>query len=197
MARLAKCKGENCNIELPLDNRYRHSNKWYCKECYEKIITSRLPKCNGENCNKLLQPDERYKYSGKWYCKECYEKEINKPNPYKDLISYICTEFNIEAPKSIILSQIKNLKNKNNYTYGGIQYTIWYFKYILNKQPEEKYGLAFVKYYYNDAKKYFDEQMAIENKITEMKSKSVSKKKKVIKYKSNANNGSSFLKNIQ
>ena len=39
--------------------------------------------------------------------------------------------------------------------------------------------------------------MAIENKITEMKNKSVSKKKKVIKYKSNANNGSSFLKNIQ
>lgn len=158
---------------------------------------ARLARCKGENCNKELPLDDRYKHSGKWYCKECYEKVINKPNPYKDLISYICTEFNIEAPNSIILSQIKNLKNKNNYTYGGIQYTIWYFKYILNKQPEEKYGLAFVKYYYNDAKKYFDEQMAIENKITEMKNKSVSKKKKVIKYKSNANNGSSFLKNIQ
>lgn len=158
---------------------------------------ARLARCKGENCGKELPLNDRYKHSSKWYCKECYEKEINKPNPYKDLIAYICNEFNIDAPSSIILSQIKYMKNKTNYTYGGIQYTIWYFKYILNRQLDEKYGLAFVKYYYDSAKNYFNEQVELENKVMEMKNKTVTKKKKVIKYKSNTNNGSNFLKNIE
>lgn len=163
------------------------------------MARGKIAHCKGENCNKELPIDsERYKHSGKWYCKECYEKIKNKPNPYRDLVAYMCNEFGIEAPNSIMLLQIKNYKNKNNYTYGGIQYTIWYFKYVLNKDLDEKYGLAFVKYYYNDAEKYFKEQVEIQNKVEEMKNKNVTAKKRVVKYKAdNKQINNKLLKNFQ
>lgn len=159
---------------------------------------ARLAHCKGENCNKELPLDDRYRHSGKWYCKECYEKIKNKPNPYRDLVSYMCNEFGIEAPTSLMLSQIKNLKTKRNYTYGGIQYTIWYYKYILNKDLDETYGIGFVKYYYTNAEKYFKEQVEIQKKVEEMKTKNITTKKKVVKYRNNNNKvNNTLLKNLQ
>lgn len=159
---------------------------------------ARLAHCKGENCNKELPLDDRYKHSGKWYCKECYEKIKNKPNPYRDLIAYMCNEFGIEAPSSLMLTQIKNLKNARNYTYGGIQYTIWYYKYVLNKELDDKFGIGFVKYYYTNAENYFKEQVEIQNKVEEMKSKNIITKKKVVKYKANDKQvNNKLLKNFQ
>ena len=154
---------------------------------------ARLAHCKGENCGKELPLDDRYRYSNKWYCKECYEKIKNKPNPYRDLIAYMCNEFGIEAPTSLMVSQIKNLKNTRNYTYGGMQYTIWYYKYVLNKELDDTYGIGFVKYHYTNAEKYFKEQVEMQKKVEEMKNTNITTKKKVVKYRSNNNTVNNML----
>ena len=88
---------------------------------------------------------------------------------------------------------------KNNSTlliakndFSGIASAIL-LKVVLNKDLDEKYGLAFVKYYYNDAEKYFKEQVEIQNRVEEMKNKNVTTKKRVVKYKAD----NKLLKNFQ
>ena len=135
-------------------------------------------------CNKIIDKnEEKFKHNNKTYCKECHEKYLNEKqkenDSYKELISYICEVFNMDAPTGFILKQIKNMKDNSNYTYSGIQYTIWYYVSVLNKSIDSKYGIAFVNYNYENAKQYFSNQQQISNSIknkSEIKVKIISNK---------------------
>lgn len=114
-----------------------------------------------KDCGKKLNSDEKYTYGGKTYCKECYENQTKIHEQYDNLIKTICIYFNIDAPSGLILKQIKDYTNNFNYTYSGINYTLWYITQIKSKRLELKYGIALVKYEYMNAENYYIEQQNI------------------------------------
>lgn len=141
----------------------------------------RLSKC--KDCGKELVKEDKYKYSNKTYCRGCYDKHIYENQMYNQLISNICKYFDIDKPTGLILKQIKEYKDKFDYTYSGIEYSLWYITQILNKSLELKYGIALVKYEYENAKEYFTKQQNIKKSIenNEIKIKDVVKTIKIKK----------------
>lgn len=124
---------------------------------------ARLSTCKG--CGKQLKPEEKHIHSSKSYCEKCYEKIIRDSEEYKQLIKFICENYNIEIPTGLMLKQIKEYKNDYSYTYGGIIYTLWYVKEILNKEFIVTYGVSLVKYYYNEAKEYYEQQEKVKQSM--------------------------------
>lgn len=120
---------------------------------------ARLSTC--KCCGKQLKSEEKHIHSSKTYCKKCYEKIIRESEEYKQLITFICENYLIDRPTGLILKQIKEYKNDYLYTYGGIVYTLWYVKEILNKEFIVTYGVSIVKYYYDEAKEYYSQQEKI------------------------------------
>lgn len=121
-----------------------------------------------KNCGKKVTKEEKMTHSNKSYCKECYDEIMHEKEEYKKLIDLICTYFKIEAPTGLILKQVKDYKEQFGYSYGGMTYTLWYIKEIENKNfTEVKYGVALIKYNYEKAKAYFEQQSKIGNSITE------------------------------
>lgn len=154
---------------------------------------ARLSTCKG--CNKQLLPEEKYSHSSKTYCEECFEKIERDTNEYKKLIEYICINYDLERPTGFMLKQIKELKNEYSYSYAAMTYTLWYCKEVLNKELIEKYGVALIKHFYDEAKKYYAQQ---ENAKEQMKKlKNVEMKTKLIKQnKTSYNNKNLLLVNI-
>jgi hypothetical protein len=148
-------------------------------------------------CKNEVENETRIKYKNRYYCPECYkvmeeEKKENKSTDsqqYRDLVAYICTTFNLEAPTGMILKQIQNYKKAYNYNYAGQAYTIWYCKEILNNFNKEQlmlYGIYVVKKYYDDAKNYYNKQEEQKAKMkeinySEINSKVVKSNKTIIK----------------
>ncbi len=154
----------------------------------------RLSTCKG--CGRKLQPEEKYVHASKTYCKECFEVIDRESTEYKNLIDFICKNYEIERPTGLMLKQIKEYKNYYSYTYAAMTYTLWYTKEILNKQFIEKYGVALIKHYYNEAKNFYDEQDRIQNQM--MKLENVEVKTKVVKrVKNNSYNTKSTLINLE
>ena len=107
---------------------------------------ARLSTCKG--CGKKLQPEEKYNHASKTYCKECYEKILRDSDEYKQLIEFICTNYEIERPTGFMLKQIKDMRTEYGWSYAAMTYTLWYCKEVLGKQLIEKYGVAFVYHFY-------------------------------------------------
>lgn len=158
----------------------------------------RLSTCKA--CDKKLQPSEKFIHSSKTYCENCYAKIKRESDEYKQLIDYICTNYNIKAPTGFILKQIKEMKDESLYTYGGMTYTLWYCKEVIGKELLSKYGVALIKYYYNDACDYFAQQEISKRKMEELKD--VELKTKIVKinkqnrYETNNNNSLINLNNL-
>lgn len=152
---------------------------------------ARLSKCKG--CDKELHTDERYKYSNKTYCKKCYDFKIAEKQSYDNLISWICTYFGENKPNGLILKQIKEYKDKFDYTYSGIHYCLWYLVEIKNVRIDKKYGIALVKFEYENSKTYFEQQQNIKNSIVKPVENEIIKK---VKLKSNNKIKSKFLLNL-
>ena len=99
---------------------------------------ARLSTCKG--CGKKLQPEEKYIHASKTYCEECYKKIERESTEYKQLIEFICNNYELDKPTGFMLKQIKELKTEYGYSYAAMTYTLWYCKEILNKSLIEKYG---------------------------------------------------------
>jgi hypothetical protein len=128
---------------------------------------SRKSKCKG--CETLLEKEEKYIYSGKTYCKNCYDKLQKERENYNQLLETIMNYFEIQVIDGLMYKQIKEYKEQFNYNYTGMTYTLWYCKEILNKKFDRKYGIALVKYEYNNAKDYFIKQQQIQNSVMKIK----------------------------
>ena len=145
---------------------------------------ARLSTCNG--CGKKLQPEEKYKHSSKTYCKECFRKFERESEEYKQLIKFICDNYELDEPTGFMLKQIKELKNDYGYSYLSMTYTLWYCKEVLNKSLVEKYGVALIKYYYDEAKEYYLQQERLKEQVDKLSDTAI--KTKVIKHTSNNSN---------
>jgi len=138
---------------------------------------ARLSTCKG--CERKLKPEEKHIHNSKTYCNECYKKILRESTEYKQLIDFICTNYKIDKPTGFILKQIKELKEKFNYTYGGMTYTLWYCKEIKRKELLVKYGVSLIQYYYDEAANYYIQQE--ESKKQMEKLKDVKLKTKIVK----------------
>lgn len=134
---------------------------------------ARKAKC--KDCGIELEKEERYIFSNKSYCKKCYDKHIQEKSSYDRLIKIIIDYFNIQSVDGLILKQIKEYKEKFNYTYDGITYTLWYCKEILNKDFIRKYGIALVKFEYVNAENYFVHQQKISQSLDNIEKPKVKK----------------------
>lgn len=130
----------------------------------------RLYKCYG-SCNKKYPLDQMEKYSGKNHCLTCHNIKLRDAKDREDLYQYLSNMFNIEYPTGLMLKQIKEFKDELGYSYGGIKYTLWYMTEIENKSFSDiKYGIALIKYYYEKAKDYFEQQQRISNSMVNVNS---------------------------
>lgn len=124
---------------------------------------ARLSTC--KLCGCKLMKEDKHTYSNKTYCKKCLDIKIKESNEYNTLISSICNYFGDDKPTGLVLKQIKDYKETFGYTYSGISYCLWYITDILNKTLDKKYGIALVKYEYENAKIYYGNQEKIRNSI--------------------------------
>lgn len=151
---------------------------------------ARLSTCKG--CRKKLQPEEKYIHASKTYCEECYKKIERESTEYKQLIKFICDNYELDKPTGFILKQIKELKIEYGYSYAAMAYTLWYCKEILNKSLIEKYGVALIKHYYDEAKDYYSQQEKLKEQINKLSDVKI--KTKVVKKTSmNSNKKSASL----
>lgn len=144
-------------------------------------------------CKKEAPKESRITIGGKNYCISCGQNKQKESEEYKRLVGMICYYYRIPAPSGYMVKQLKNFKEVNNYTYSGMEYTLWYCREILNKEFDIKYGLAIIGYEYHNAEQYFLQQCNIENSI-----KNYEEKVKIIKvkhFKKTKNNN--FLINIE
>ena len=135
---------------------------------------ARKSKCKG--CEIELTKEERFSDAGKSYCKSCYDKIMTEKENYKNLIGTICHYFDIDEPTGLMVKQIKQYKEEYGYSNSGIGYTLWYLKEIEGRTfNEKKYGIALVKYSYEKAKGYFEQQQRIQSSvlIEEVKTKQI------------------------
>lgn len=138
---------------------------------------ARLSTC--KSCGRKLQPEEKYIHASKSYCEDCYQKILRESDEYKQLIEFICTNYEIERPTGFMLKQIKDMKTDFGWSYAAMTYTLWYCKEILGKQLIEKYGVALVKHFYEEASDYYSQQEQIRNQMEKLKDVEI--KTKVVK----------------
>ena len=142
---------------------------------------ARLSTCKG--CGKKLQPEEKHLHSSKVYCIDCYKKIKQESDEYKQLIDFICTNYQIEQPTGFMLKQIKELRTECSYSYAAMTYTLWYCKEVLGKQLIEKYGVALIRNFYNEACDYYNQQERMKEQMKKIENVQV--KTKVVKRQSN------------
>jgi len=169
---MAKAKCRRCKIELEKDKREKIGNGYYCYECYPIVLEEKKEKEESKNktkckvCSKEVNKTECVKKGSKYVCKECSDKLDRETKAYKDLVDYTLKIFNTDKVDGLVLKHIKDYKDNYNYTYGGIQYTLWYCKEILKMSFDQKYGLGIVKMKYIEAENYFiSTQKRIENSV--------------------------------
>ena len=134
-------------------------------------------------CGKKLHKEEKHIYKNKTYCKDCYDILAKESNEYKNLIDSICAYFNIDKPTGLILKQIKDYKENFKYQYKWMQYCLWYVTYIQNKTMEKKYGVAIIKYEYENAMEYYNQQNKIGKGLEDKIKKIKSNENKIFKFK--------------
>ena len=113
-------------------------------------------------------------------CAEKYEAAIpQEEKDYQNLEIYIKQLFKIDNLNIRIRKQIKDFKETYNYTYTGIQKTLyWWYEIKKNSISQANEGLGIVPYVYQDALKYYyniyiaklvnDTKITTEHKIEEM-----------------------------
>lgn len=124
---------------------------------------ARLSIC--KNCGKKLQPHEKHMHSSKAYCEECYKKIAKESGEYKQLVEFICCNYGIEKPTGLMLKQIKEMKTVYGWSYAAMAYTLWYCKEILGKQLLEKYGVALIRHFYEEAGDYYLQQEKLKEQV--------------------------------
>ena len=138
---------------------------------------ARLSIC--KSCGKKLQPEEKYTHANKTYCEDCFKKIQRDSDEYKQLIDFICTNYQIERPTGFMLKQIKELRTDYSYSYAAMTYTLWYCKDVLGKQLIEKYGVALIKHFYDEASDYYNQQERMKEQMKNIENVDV--KTKVVK----------------
>ena len=205
-----KCSA--CNTNLSSSNRFYFEGNYYCKECrqkkYEEYKNNKQnSKLIVESKEELIQKNEEIKKeeiennssvkkinpeSIKEVAEEIEKSKQKSKHPYARLLDYVCYIFQLDAPTGMMMKQIKECKLSGG-TYEGMEYTLWYCVEILGKPPIPKYGVYFIKDYYEEAAQYWKEQNEIANKMKDVSESDFKIKKVQGSNKSNINVDSSLF----
>lgn len=132
---------------------------------------SRQVKC--PRCEKKLSKSESYPYKKRYYHPECFEEWQRESQDRKDLISYICQLYRLDAPTGMILKQIKEFKEELKYKYKGMELALRYFHETLGNPIQERTGIGIIPFVYEDAKKHFITRMNVQESVKNMKQEEV------------------------
>ena len=130
----------------------------------------KTPKCKWckEWVDKSLE--EHTKVNTGYYHNHCYEQfELNKQH-MKELNAYISKVYKVEFPTGWMLKQIKEYKEKRNYTYKGMELTLRFMYEVENKYllDASQSGLGLIPYYYEKAKQYYINLYSVSQSIKEV-----------------------------
>lgn len=153
---------------------------------------ARLSTC--KRCGAQLVKEEKYTYSNKTYCNVCYDVLVYENEQRNILIDSLCKAMKLKTLTGMMLKQLKEYRETCNYSYSGMNYTLWYYTNILNKSLQVKYGLAFIRYYYEDSKNYFLQQEEIKKSMQQ--SEEIEIKTKIVKIGKTSNSDNKLLINL-
>lgn len=122
-----------------------------------------ISKCKA--CEQDFPTKDMKIYSAKKYCNECYIKKTQERDSYNALIAMVCECFELEVPTGLILKQIKTYRDEFKYEYDGMNYTLYYLKNIKGCNFETKYGVALLKFEYENAKAYYEQQSKVQESV--------------------------------
>ena len=147
--------------------------KSFCKLCGEKFPTETMILFHGKkycsSCIETAKSDYEIKLQEVTERRQQREKELE--NDYQKLIDYICEQYELDVPTGLILGQIANYKKNFGYEYRWMGNALWYAHEIKGMTFIEKYGVALIKMFYDEAKDYTEnlekQQERLENKLKE------------------------------
>lgn len=120
---------------------------------------ARKVKC--PECGSYNDKENTVECKGRYYCPICYENKQKEANDYKQLMSYICELYQIEAPTGWILKQVKDFKEQFHYSYKGMRTTLNYFYEIEGNDPADSLGVGIIPFVYDEAKKFYIDRLAV------------------------------------
>lgn len=149
-----KCKKEFDNNDVAF---VKINNRRYCPTCAE-IRQSEI------------EIEKQSKERHKEYLKKQQLTQKQSSEDYKSLIATLCEITGLQVPNPMWFATIKRMVKGNeqaeyDFTYKGIEITLQYVFYILEK-PIKNAGaiLEIVPYYYEDAKEFYKERLILGNK---------------------------------
>lgn len=153
---------------------------------------ARKVKC--PECGTFNDKENTISYNSKYYCKVCYENKMRESQDYKDLITYICEIYQIEAPTGWMLKQIKDFKEQFNYTYRGMKTTLHYFYEIQEgNDTSDSMGIGIVPFVYDEAKRFYIDKKAVKDSVSGCNLEKLQNNKRVVKmHKSNKPNENKY-----
>ncbi len=168
-----KCK--HCNKLLDKSSAYM----------YQKTESSpKLYFCNESEFDMYMAEIERVKLEQKKKYKPTKTKVDGTPNPRRTLTDYIQSIYlqqgydNSDIPWTLITSVMKNIMDnykdyeEKDYSYGGIQYCLWYMKEIEEVNLFDEMSntvLGLVPFYYDKSKKYWFQCAEIKKAVKDFK----------------------------
>lgn len=139
---------------------------------------ARKVKC--PECGTYNDKENTVESNGRYYCPICYENKQKEADDYKQLMSYICRLYQIDAPTGWILKQVKDFKEQFHYSYKGMKTTLHYFYEIEHNDPADSLGIGIIPFVYEEAKKFYIDRLAVKNSAKNLEQM---KKKKIINVK--------------
>lgn len=127
---------------------------------------ARKVKC--PECGTFNDKENAIESKGRYYCPICYENKQKEADDYKQLISYICTLYQIDVPTGWMLKQIKDFKEQFHYTYKGMKTTLNYFFEIEGNNPFDSLGVGIIPFVYDEAKKFYVDRFAVKNSVKDL-----------------------------
>ena len=111
-------------------------------------------------CGVLNYKDQAVEHGKRYYCPPCLEQK-RKPKPkertdWDDLFDMITFVYG-QKPTGMMYKQLKDYREKYQYTDAGMTYTLRYMYQVLNLNVKEEAGLGLILYYYDEAKRYYQE----------------------------------------
>lgn len=145
---------------------------------------TRKVKC--PECGTFNDKENAVYHNSRYYCKVCYENKVSELEDYKNLISYICELYQIETPTGWMVKQIKDFKEKFNYTYRGMRSTLHYFYEIQEgNSVTDSMGIGIVPFVYDEAKKFYIDKKAVRDSVRNCDLDLLQNQKRIIKMQKN------------
>lgn len=142
---------------------------------------SRKVKC--PQCEKLNDKEITIKHNNRYWCKDCFNLKQKESEDYKNLYDYICQLYDVDILDGMILKQIKDFRDKFDYTYKGMKTTLNYFYELRGNDVANSKGIGIIPFVYNEAKQFYWDKKQVKESLTNVDLKNFIETRNTIKIK--------------